>query len=89
MTKQAKPEVTKAQVRIAIEMTKLVADAIRECGPTGMPSGVLYANMMQYISLDTYNSIIKTLKKTGLVRETGFLLTFNEEALKDGNGGAV
>jgi hypothetical protein len=45
-----------------------VADAIRELG--SVPSGVLYAQLMGKIDLQTYERIIDLLKGAGLVKES-------------------
>lgn len=45
----------------ALEVVRIVAEAIREAGT--MPSGILYANLMGYMSLGTYEGILGTLKR--------------------------
>ena len=49
-------------------------DAIKESGDKGMPSGHLYAFMMQYVSLNVYEQILSVLKKIGKVTEENYLL---------------
>ena len=51
-----------------------IDDAIKEAGEDGIPSGHLYAMMMDLMSLDTYDSIIDLLKKAGKVKEEDYLL---------------
>ena len=44
----------------------------------GMPSGHLYARLMDKMSLDQYNMLIGYLKDNGLVNESNNFLTANE-----------
>lgn len=41
---------------------ELIYDAIKEAGNSGIPSGHLYAHVMSYMSLDTYQHLIDILK---------------------------
>jgi len=66
----------KTQALKAFEILKAVADAIREVKE--IPSGHLYANLLSVLDLTTYQSIIQTLKNTGLVVEKNNLLTWIE-----------
>lgn len=68
---------TREQVRAALTIVKLVGQAIQEAGPDGMPSGILYASLMeQGITLGAYNQIIAVLKAAGLVTESFHVLTW-------------
>lgn len=58
----------------ALQIVKAVADAIRELGQ--VPSGELYARLMDKISLADYEFIISTLKSAGVVSESNNLLTW-------------
>ena len=49
--------------------------AIKEAGKQGIPSGHLYAMVMDIMNLETFNSIIDLLIKSGKVTKTGYLLT--------------
>ena len=60
----------------AVETMKAVADAIRSLGE--VPSGHLYANLVGQLSLAQFEQIIGILKRAGLVREKGHLLTWLE-----------
>jgi hypothetical protein len=51
-----------------------VAEAIRELG--SVPSGHLYAQLMDKMSLETYTAVIQVLKNTKLVEEKNHLLTW-------------
>lgn len=48
---------------------QIVADAIQEAGPHGIPSGHLYAVMMHAVNLQTYTYAIDILKESGAVTE--------------------
>ena len=66
MTK-VKSTVTPDQVKAALRVIRLVADAIRDLG--SVPSGHLYATLMSHLSLESYQHVIGTLKHAGLVEE--------------------
>lgn len=51
-----------------------IRDAIREAGEEGIPSGHLYAMIMDKVSLESYNSVIDLLKRTGMISECNHLL---------------
>ena len=63
---------TKEEVRAAMSVVLAVSEAIRALGE--VPSGHLYAQLMGTLSLESYNKIIKTIKNTGLVEESGHVL---------------
>jgi hypothetical protein len=65
---------TKNEAKAALDTVRAVADAIRELG--SVPSGTLYAVVMSYMDLATYERIISILKNCGLVAEEGRLLTW-------------
>ena len=44
----------------------------------GIPSGHLYARLMDKMTLDQYNQLIGYLKQHGLVNESNHFLTANE-----------
>jgi len=58
----------------AVEIIKTVAEALRELG--SVPSGHLYARVMNFLNLDAYTRVIDSLKRTGLVTEKNHLLTW-------------
>lgn len=64
------------QMNAAVQITKAVADAIRELKE--VPSGHLYAQLMGSMSLETYNMIIQTLRGAGLVSEQNHVLYWNQ-----------
>jgi hypothetical protein len=51
---------------------KAIGDAVRELGR--VPSGNLYAAVMNTISLPAYERMIQTMVAAGLIREQGDLL---------------
>lgn len=60
--------ITKDQIKAAIQTLLAVAEAIRELKQ--VPSGTLYAQLCGIVDFESYEKIIGTLKKTGLIRET-------------------
>ena len=53
-------------------MIKLIADAIKEAGPEGIPSGFLWAALMtRFSGLAAYESYIALLIRAGIVRQDG------------------
>lgn len=65
---------TNEELAAGLNVLRAIADTIRELG--SVPSGHLYAQLCGKMTLDTYNSIIRTLCGTGLVKESGHLLTW-------------
>lgn len=55
-----------------VETAKILAETIKSMGE--VPSGTLYANVMQYMTLDTYNFLIKQIEAAGLISSDGHLL---------------
>ena len=67
-------EATAEQKRALVLAVQALADAIRELG--SIPSGHLYARLMDKLSLETYQILIGVLKQAGKVKEENFLLTW-------------
>lgn len=65
-------EVSKDQVVSAVKVMAAVAETIRELKE--VPSGHLYAQLMGQMSFESYESIIRTLKRADLVAEKGHVL---------------
>lgn len=61
-------------MKTAVEVIVAVGDAIREAGE--IPSGTLYAILMDRLDLNSYETIIGTLVCAGLVRNSNHLLTW-------------
>lgn len=66
---------TKEQVAASIMAVKAVTESIREL--KRVPSGVLYAQVMGVMDLATYERIIETLKRVGLVHESAHVLEWS------------
>lgn len=62
------------QVAVMLKLIGIVADAIREAGDKGIPSGHLYAMMVHKVPLQTYQYAIGILKDAGAVTEEFHLL---------------
>lgn len=65
---------TKEQVKAALLAVQAVAEALREL--KSVPSGHFYAHVSGAMSFETYNGVINTLKRTGLVTETNHVLSW-------------
>lgn len=72
--KQRDKERAKEQVAVMLKLIGIVADAIREAGNAGIPSGHLYAMMVHKVPLQTYQYAIGILKDAGAVTEEFHLL---------------
>lgn len=71
--------VTKTEVRAAVDVVLVVAETIRELKE--VPSGVLYANLMGHLSLADYTKIVGILKRSNLVEEKSHVLRWVGPAL--------
>ncbi len=65
----------------AVLVILAVAETIREART--VPSGHLYAMLMDRLTIDGYRSIIATLKGAGLVSESSNLLTWIGPEIKN------
>jgi hypothetical protein len=63
---------TPAQLKTALEITFAVSEAIRACGKRGIPSGHLYANLMNRMNVGGFDAIIRTLQNAGLVEKRAY-----------------
>lgn len=68
---------TKKKVEAAVGIAKALEEAIFEAGPTGIPSGHLYAAVSGHLSLPVYQSLIDILHSTKRIRSNGWLLIHN------------
>lgn len=74
-----------ARVKAQIQAIVALSDTIRELG--SVPSGHLYAQVMQYMTIDFYNSAIGILKNAKVVEESdAHLLTWIGPAKESSNG---
>lgn len=67
-------ELLKKQVQTQLEILRAVADAIKELG--SVPSGVLYAHLMSYMSLSQYERFISLLIDAKVISKSGNVLTW-------------
>lgn len=58
----------------AIQVIAAVAEAIKDLHE--VPEGHLYAQLMGYLSLETFNSIIRILTKQGYITVSNHLITW-------------
>lgn len=65
---------TREQVQAVFDVMLAITEVIRAEGE--VPSGVLYARLMDKMSLETYNAILSKIKGSGLVVEKNYLLTW-------------
>lgn len=65
---------TKEQVAAYIQIVKAIAETIKELG--SVPSGHLYARLMDKMDIQMYQNIIALLKKNGFVKESNHVLTW-------------
>jgi len=79
------PTPTGARVRATVEVLREFVAAIKSAGSMGLPSGHLYAAVMQYVELEKYNQLIQILKDTGIVREVNHCLFYVEQAQAKGS----
>jgi hypothetical protein len=77
-------KIQKAEIQAGLKIMFAVAETIREAG--SIPSGTLYAALVGRVDINGYESIIRTLKNTGLVTEQSHMLTWvGPEIQKGGN----
>jgi len=67
-------EATEKKVEAAVGIAKALEEAIYEAGPTGLPSGHLYAAVSGDMGLGVYQSLLDILHSTGRVKSNGWLL---------------
>jgi len=66
---------------VAIELCKIIYDAIAQAGEEGIPNGHLYAMISPHMGLDLYLHLLGTLKKHGFVQEKFYVLTAHDPAV--------
>ena len=66
-----------------LETATAIYDTIAEAGDEGIPSGHLYAMLAGIMHLDIYQAFITVLKKTGKIKESGYVLTVIREEVKN------
>jgi len=56
-------------------LCEVVAGTVEECGPSGAPSGVVYAALSSVgVDYDVYNQIIRKLQEDGRIKISGDVL---------------
>jgi hypothetical protein len=76
-------EAERARLNASVLATMAVAEAIRELG--SVPSGHLYARLMGQLSLESYETILRTLRGAGLVEQKNHVLRWVGPALELGD----
>ena len=74
-------EATLAQKRAALDVVFAIAEAIRTLG--SVPSGELYARVMNVMSLQSYQQVIASLVAAGVVEESAHMLRWIGPTLSD------
>jgi len=69
---------TLQEIQSALKTVQAIAGAIREL--KRVPSGHLYTQVMSHMSLQTYNSIIATLVRAGVIEVTNHEIIWKEKA---------
>lgn len=67
-------DLTKEQVASAIAVVQTIAEAVRVAGK--IPSGHLYAMIMDKVSIQAFESAVALLKRAGLVGESNHELSW-------------
>lgn len=65
---------TKAQLSAGFQMLTAVSESIRKLGE--VPSGHIYALLMDRVSLQGFEKMVAILKNAGLISESGHMLTW-------------
>lgn len=63
-------------------LRETVLEAIDASGSRGIPSGHLYAALMQYMTLDQYQGFMAAMVRDGLVTQSGFVFRKVEQGVK-------
>ena len=62
-------------INAALELVKAIYEAIKVTGSTGVPSGILYAQLMGSMNLQTYQSMISHMERAGMIEQRNHVLT--------------
>jgi hypothetical protein len=82
----AMAEVTKEQVKAAVNTVIVLSETIRELGE--VVSGTLYAQVMGHMSFENYQAAIALLKRAELVSEAGNVLRWIGPEIAKGKVGS-
>ncbi len=69
---------TTNELKAGFKALQALAEAIRELKQ--IPSGLLYARVMNYMDINAYEKAISLLCNSGVIRKNGDLLVWNLEA---------
>jgi hypothetical protein len=62
-------------VQAITEIANIIEDAVREAGAVGVPSGIVYAALMNVgIDLSTYQAILSAMVEAGRITVTSDLI---------------
>ena len=66
----------------AILIVRALVETVREAGPNGAPSSVMYAAFMAAgLPLEVYEHMIDMLVKGGLFKRNGHLIQYNDPTI--------
>ena len=66
-----------------LDSTKLICLFLAYVGPSGAPSGEVYARLMSDgVELDSYQAVLRSMKESGLVSESAYYLTLTKSGLE-------
>jgi hypothetical protein len=66
-----KPNLSNSQLAAITAVADAIVDAVRVAGPLGAPGGVLYAALMDKISLNHFNQFMSALVGAGKLVKDG------------------
>ena len=59
------------QAEAMAELCSIIVESVRDVGTMGAPSGQMYAALMQYMTLEQYQTIMGGLVAAGKLRQVG------------------
>jgi hypothetical protein len=65
-----------AQTKLLCQLCQMFIDAVKEGGSMGAPAGVMYAAVMDKMTLNQFQQVMSALEAMGKVRRTGVLYHF-------------
>lgn len=66
----------RTEMDLVTQYVRAIAEAIRDAGPDGIPSGHLYAICMNHLNIDQYTHIINCMVTSGLITNKAHVLTW-------------
>ncbi len=67
---------TPEQIKLLRELAQTFIDAVKAGGALGAPAGVMYAAVMDKMTLSQFESVMSALVRTGRVRKDGNVYHF-------------